>query len=94
MVETVAKFYVTGLNKPDMSAKTLEYLLVFISPVLAFWLIRVLIVAILTRHATEFITGFILVAAARYGMTHAMGPWSVVSISGAGITFLLLLFER
>jgi hypothetical protein len=94
MVETVAKFYVTGLDKRDMSAKTLEYLLVFISPVLAFWLIRVLIVAILTRHATEFITGFILVAAARYGMTHAMGPWSVISISGAGITFLLLLFER
>lgn len=99
MVETVAKFagsYVTNIdrNSIHVDSKTAEYALIFISPLLAFWLIRVLVVAILTRHATEFIAAFALVTAARFGMMHSMGVWSVIGVSGAGFAFVLLLFDR
>lgn len=99
MVETVAKFagsYVSNIDgrSIQVNTKTVEYALIFISPLLAFWLIRVLVVAILTRHATEFIAAFVLVTAARFGMTHSMGAWSVAGVSGAGFAFVLLLFDR
>lgn len=98
MVETVAKFagsYASNLDKHSipLNSKTLEYFLVFIAPVFAFWLVRVLVVSILTRHATEFIVAFVLVTSARFGMTHPMGVWSVMSVSGAGFAFVLLLFD-
>jgi hypothetical protein len=97
MVETVAKFassYTTVLDKHSIpiNGKTFEYALVFISPLLAFWVIRVLVVAILHQRATEFIVSFALVTAARFGMMHAMGVWSALAISGAGFAFVLLLF--
>lgn len=97
MVETVAKFassYTSVLDKKSIpiNGKTFEYALVFISPILAFWVIRVLVVAILHQRATEFIASFALVTAARFGMMHAMGVWSALAISGAGFAFVLLLF--
>lgn len=99
MVETVAKFaesYVSNIDKHTIliNAKTFEYALLFISPLLAFCLIRVLVVAILNRHATEFIVAFVLVMSTRFGMTHPMGAWSVMGVSGAGFAFVLLLFDR
>lgn len=99
MVETVAKFassYATVIDKQiiPVNSKTIEYTLVFISPIFVFWLIRVLVVAILNKRATEFIVSFALVTAARFGMAHAMGIWSALAISGAGFAFVLLLFRR
>jgi hypothetical protein len=102
-VETVAKFaesYVTGIenftsiNSIRVDPKAVECALIFVAPLLAFCLVRVLVVAILTQHATEFIAAFVLVAAARFGMLHAVGVWSVVGVSGAGFAFVLLLFDR
>lgn len=97
--ETVAAFAgsyhnsLGGHRKISLDTATLKYSLLFISPFLAFWLIRVLIVAILTGHTTEFITAFLLVTSARYGMTHAMGFWPVLAMSGSGSAFVLLLFN-
>jgi hypothetical protein len=101
MVETVAKFagsYMTNLSGSNSSvslnSNVMQFTLILISPLAAFWLIRVLIVSILTGHSTEFITAFILVTSARFGMTHSMGIWSLMAVSGAGSAFLLLLFIR
>ena len=94
--ETVAKFYynnVDGHKKISLDQTTIKYSMLFISPFIAFWLIRVLIVAILTGHTTEFITAFLLVTSARYGMTHAVGVWPVLALSGSGSAFILLLFN-
>jgi hypothetical protein len=70
------------------------YTLIFISPFITFWLIRVLIVAIITGHSTEFITAFILVTSTRYSIAHAMNFWSVLASSGAGFAFVLILFVK
>lgn len=98
MVETVAKFagsYHNSLNGhgTTLSSNTVKYALIFISPLFAFWVLKVLIIAILTGHTTEFITAFLLVTSARYGMTHAMGFWPVIALSGAGSAFVMLLFN-
>ena len=98
MVETVAKFagsYHNNLNGhgTTLSSNTVKYALIFISPLLAFWVLKVLIIAILTGHTTEFITAFLLVTSARYGMTHVMGFWPVFALSGAGSAFVMLLFN-
>ena len=97
-VETAAKFagsYASVLdqNVIPINIKTIEYALIFVSPLLAFWVIRVLVVAILNQRATEFIVSFALVTVARFGMAHVMGVWSVLAISGAGLAFVLLLFS-
>ena len=101
MVETVAKFagaYSTNLDgnsvRMSLDSSFIQYALLFISPFVAFWLIRVLIIAILTGYSTEFITAFILVTAVRYGITHLMNIWSVVAFSGAGFAFVMLLLVR
>lgn len=97
--ETVAKFSgsyhnnLDGHKKISLDQTTIKYSLLFISPFIAFWLIRVLIVAILTGHTTEFITAFLLVTSARYGMTHAVGFWPGLALSGSGSAFVLLLFN-
>jgi hypothetical protein len=97
--ETVAKFSgsyhnnLDGHRKMSLDQTTIKYSLLFISPFIAFWLIRVLIVAILTGHTTEFITAFLLVTSARYAMTHATGFWPVLALSGSGSAFILLLFN-
>ena len=101
MVETVAKFaesYVTNLkgfnDSNPINSDTLLHTLVFISPFVTFWLLRVLIIAVVTGHSTEFITGFLLVTAARFGMTQVVGIWSVMALSGAGAAFILLLLTQ
>ena len=99
MVETVAKFAGSyhnnlGGNKAiSLDGATIKYALLFISPFTAFWLIRVLIAAILTGHTTEFLAAFLLVTSARYGMTSAVGIWPVLALSGSGSAFVLLLFN-
>ena len=100
MIETVAKFagsYNNNLNghhaRISLDSNTIKYSLLLLSPIAAFWLLRVLIIDILTGHATEFITAFLLVTSARYGMTHAMGFWPVMALSGAGSAFILLLLN-
>jgi hypothetical protein len=101
VVETMAKFassYKTNLSGHNthlsLHSGVIGYTLLFISPLAAFWLIRVLVVAILTGHSTEFITAFILVTSARFGMTHSLGAWSFMALSGAGSAFVQLLFIR
>jgi hypothetical protein len=101
MAESVAKFagpYATHLNGHNatlyLESSVVRYSLLAISPFIAFWLIRVLIIAILTGHSTEFITAFILVTSARYGITHVLSLWSVIALSGAGFAFVLLLLVR
>lgn len=99
MTETVAKFagsYHNNLDKHStvsIDSIGMQYTLLLLSPIFAFWLIKVLVVDILTGHATEFITAFLFVTSARYGMTHAMGFWPVVALSGAGSAFVLLLLN-
>ena len=96
MIETVAKFagsYHNSLHDTDVSINTAKYALILISPLFAFWVSKVLIVSILTGHTTEFITAFLLVTSARYGMIHAVGFWPVFALSGAGSAFVLLLFN-
>lgn len=78
----------------SLNSNVTQYVLISISPFIAFWLIRVLIVAILTGHSTEFITAFILVTSTRYSIAHAMGLWSVLALSGAGSAFVLLLLVK
>ena len=78
----------------SLNSNVMQYVLISISPFIAFWLIRVLIVAILTGHSTEFITAFILVTSTRYSIAHAMGLWSVLALSGAGSAFVLLLLVK
>ena len=101
MVETVAKFagtYSTNLDghyaRFPLESSVTRYTLLILSPFATFWLIRVLVIAILTGYSTEFITAFILVTSARYGITHAMSLWSVLALSGAGFAFVLLLLVR
>ena len=104
MVETVAKFassYASNLDGNNSSiphliyrGNGLAYFLLFISPFTALWLIRVLILAVLTGHTTEFITAFLLVISARYGVTHDFSVWSLAAAGGAGTAFILLLLVR
>jgi hypothetical protein len=96
MVETEAKFaesYHGNLSEhgTSLGQNTAKYALFLMSPFLVFWAIKVLIAAILTGHTTEFMTAFLLVTSARYGMLHVMGFWSALALSGAGSAFVLLL---
>ncbi len=94
MVETVAKFassYATHIQSDKSGIVAMQRGLLFLAPFLAFWLIRVLVLSVITGYATEFITGFILVTATRFGMTHAVSVWSVLAVSGAGCAFIVLL---
>ena len=50
--------------------------------------------AVLTGHTTEFITAFLLVISARYGVTHDFSVWSLAAAGGAGTAFILLLLVR
>ena len=101
MIETAAKFarsYASLVDKRGVpiNAKTVEYALLFISPLMVFWLIRVLVISVLTRRVTEFITGFALVVSARFCAMHPyqpLGVWSVIAVSSAGFVFVLLLFN-
>ena len=96
--ETTAKFassYNSKNNNNDSAYLTLlQHTLMFISPIVAFGLIRVLVIAIITRHATEFIAAFILVTSVRFSMTNTTGVWSILALSGAGFAFVFLLFYR
>jgi hypothetical protein len=104
MVETVAKFassYVTNLEGKNASLismiKTrhmLNYTLLFLSPFAALWLLRVLIIAVLTGHTTEFITAFLLVVSTKHGVTHNFSAWSTSAAGAAGVAFILLLMVR
>jgi hypothetical protein len=94
MVETVAKFsssYTNLGHNNKLPDGVTRMTLILVAPLIAYWLLRVLIVAILTGHSTEFITGFLLVTSARYGMTHPFDSWSVLGVSWAGTAFVLLL---
>ena len=86
MVESAAKFN-PYYAEPDG-------VLILFAPFVVYWLIRVLIVSIITGHSTEFITAFLIVTSARYGMTNEIGLWSVLAVSGAGSAFVLLLLIR
>ena len=104
MVETVAKFassYVTtleGRNKSLISIikarHTLNYTLLFLSPFAALWLLRVLIIAVLTGHTTEFITAFLLVVSTKHGATHDFSAWSAAAAAASGVAFVLLLMVQ
>jgi hypothetical protein len=104
MVETVAKFassYASNLGGNNSAfphmiyhGNGLAYFLLFLSPFTALWLIRVLILAVLTGHTTEFITAFLLVVSTRHGMTHDFSVWSLAAAGGAGTAFILLLLVR
>ena len=94
MVETVAKFsssYTNLGHHNELPDGVTRLTLILVAPLVAYWLLRVLIVAILAGHSTEFITGFLLVTSARYGMTHPFDSWSVLGVSWAGAAFVLLL---
>ena len=104
-VETVAKFassYATNLDGHNVSIirmmmranHTLNYTLLFLSPFAALWLVRVLIIAVLTGHTTEFITSVLLVVSSRHGATHDFSVWSAAAAAGAGVVFILLLMVR
>lgn len=99
MVETVAKFassYVNNFDNFNSSyqySATLQHLLIIIAPLAAFWLIRVLVVAILTRHATEFISAFILVTSIRFSLANPTEIWALLAISSAAFVFVFLLFD-
>lgn len=103
MVESVSKFeegYVKNLNENHslarlyMNSSVPQYILLFLSPFVAFWLINVLIITIHMGYSTEFITAFILVTSVRYGIAHEIGIWSSLALSCAGFAFILLLFVR
>ena len=104
MVETVAKFassYVSSTEGQNTSLMhifranhTLNYTLLFLSPFAALWLLRVLIIAVLAGHATEFITCFLLVVSTRYGITHEYSTWSASAAGCAGVVLVLLLMVR
>ena len=104
MMETVAKFassYASNLDGPNSAiphmiyhGHALGYVLLFLSPFTALWLIRVLILAVLTGHTTEFITAFLLVVSTRHGATHDFSVWSLAAAGGAGTAFILLLLVR
>ncbi len=96
MLETLAEF-TTNLRSggvPRATDHTLGYTLLFLSPFTALWLIRVLIIAVLTGHTTEFITAFLLVVSARHSVIYNFSAWSVVATAGAGTAFILLLLVR
>jgi hypothetical protein len=104
MVETIAKFassYASNLDGKNSAfphmiyhGNGLGYLLLFLSPFTALWLIRVLILAVLTGHTTEFITAFLLVVSMRHGATHDFSVWSLAAAGGVGTAFILLLLVR
>lgn len=104
MVETVAKFassYATSVHGNTSlmrlvtaNSYTLPYCLLFLSPFAVLWLLRVLIVAVLTGHTTEFITSFLLVTSTRYGATHEFNAWSAGAAASAGTALILLLMVR
>jgi hypothetical protein len=103
MVETVAKFASSYASNIDKNASimqmmranhTLNYTLLFLSPFAALWLLRVLIIAVLTGHTTEFITSFLLVVSTRHGATHDFNAWSAAAAGSAGVAFVLLLMVR
>jgi hypothetical protein len=58
-----------------------------------FGLIRVLVIAIITRHATEFITAFMLVTSVRFSVANPSGVWLLLGLTGAGFAFVFLLFD-
>jgi hypothetical protein len=104
MIETVAKFassYANNLEGKNGSLMrmlkhdhTLPYLFLFLSPFAVLWLIRVLIVSVLTGHTTEFITSFLLVVSSRHGAVNNFGVWSLVAAGASGTVFILLLLVR
>jgi hypothetical protein len=97
MLETLAEF-TTNLHllrgSSSTTDHTLGYILLFLSPFAALWLIRVLIIAVLTGHTTEFITAFLLIVSARHSAIYSFSVWSVVATAGAGTAFILLLMVR
>ena len=105
-VETMSMFassYVSNMDNLDKASKlvrilganhTLNYMLLFLSPFAALWLVRVLITAVLTGHCTEFITSFLLVVSLRHGATHDFSVWSAAAAGGVALVFILLLMVR
>ena len=89
----MAEFTTTNLHGRS-SDHALSYTLLFISPFAALWVIRVLIVAVLTGHTTEFITAFLLVVTAKQSVLYDFSTWSVLATSGAATAFILLLMVR
>ena len=102
MIETVAKFassYLTDLDNSSFvhtvqQSHALNYFLLFLSPFVTLALVRVLIASVLSGHTTEFITAFLLVASARYGVTHRFDTWAAASVGAAGAALVLLLLVR
>jgi hypothetical protein len=102
MIETVAKFassYLTDLDNSSFvhtvqQSHALNYFLLFLSPFVTLALVRALIGSVLSGHTTEFITAFLLVASARYGVTHRFDTWAAASVGAAGAALVLLLLVR
>lgn len=80
--------------KFSTDSNALRYTLLFLSPFIAFWIIHILITSIHTGHVTEFIASFILVNSTRYAITHQVSSLSMLSMSGAGLAFAMLIMGK
>ena len=95
MVETSARFALhNSSHMLTSNSYTLPLFMLFLSPFAVLWLMRVLIVAVLTGHTTEFITSFLLVTSTRYGATHEFSAWPTGAAAAAGTALILLLMIR
>jgi hypothetical protein len=94
-LELPLRAYSTAVQNPDLvRERVLAYAVLLLSPLVGLCSLRCLVWSVLNKRCTEFMVAFLLVIAARFGLTHDHGGLTVASCGLAALAFCLVLLMR